>query len=76
MHDALVQLGLQVPALALVCWVVWKLGTLAITKWSEGDAQRTKALVEGLANIVEQQREHAAALARVETKVDQIARER
>ena len=34
MESVIEQIAIQVPALGIVCLVVWKLGVLAISKWS------------------------------------------
>ena len=68
--DALVQVAIQVPAFALFCLVAWKLGTLAITKWSEGDNKRTEEISKGFAAITSYMAALTAQLARLDEKLD------
>lgn len=68
--DALLQVAIQVPALALVVGVVWKLGILAITKWADGDDKRTEAVARGFSEITSRLNDHSVHLARLDEKLD------
>ena len=70
--DALLQLGLQVPVVSIICLVVWKLGVLAITKWSESDGKRTDAMAKGFADITSHLGSHGERLARMDEKLDNL----
>jgi len=76
--DQLLQIAVQVPMVACVCFVGWKIATLAITKWADGDKERTRILAESFSNIVrllsdhanEDAENHAALRARIDTALD------
>lgn len=57
--DQLLQIAVQVPVVAAVCFVGWKLGVLGITKWADGDKERTRVMAESFANLLAVVTEHA-----------------
>jgi hypothetical protein len=68
--DKLIHVAIEVPCFALFALVVWKLGKLAIERWSLGDDARTKEIAKGFAGIVGELHIHSSKLERIETKLD------
>lgn len=73
--------AIQVPCFFLLCALVWKLGALAINKWAQGDAERTKVfakgeadrtivLAKGFADITAELKHHGERLGRIEDWID------
>src|ERR1051326_3407359 len=68
--DKLIHVAIEVPCFALFALVVWKLGKLAIERWSLGDDARTKEIAKGFAGIVGELHIHSSKLEPIETIFD------
>jgi hypothetical protein len=68
---SLSQLGyaalVEVPCFFLLCMLFWKLGSLAIAKWSVNEAERTIAIAKGFADITAELKHR---LGRIEERLD------